>query len=448
MALPLNMPSRPKIFSRDFIVGQIAVVATANVFAQLLATAVSPVIARLYSPTDFGVFSVYTAFVTVVLVFSGLRYEYAISLPKDTGTATRLLMIALSGGLINAGILVILTLLLGRAVGKWTHLPNYHLLWFVPLGLLAGTAYQCLSYWAIRMERFTLISRTTVWQSITKIGIQLSTGALGLGPVGLLLGDSVGRAAGVFQIGRDAYRHSREFFHEATPDNIWQALVRYRQFPLVAAPAALFNVAALQMPQIAFAVLYGAREAGQLGLATRVVGIPIAVLAAAVAQVFLSHASRMAREHPEHLRKFFVTTASGLAVVGIPAAALLWFVAVPLFARVFGSQWRESGVYCAILCAPLAAEFIVSSISQIVYVLEKNAWQLIADISRTSIIAAVFILAHLLNWGPGFTLRVHASAMVLAYVCTFAMYGIAVYRFTSNACAPAGMLAVSEGQNS
>lgn len=444
MALTLNMPRWATLFSRALIVRQIAVIATANAGAQLLATAVSPIIARLYSPTDFGVFSVYTALLTVALVFSGLRYEYAISLPKDSGTACRLLIIALTWGLINAGLLAICTLFLGPAVGRWTHLPNYHLLWFVPVGLLAGTAYQCLSYWAIRMERFNLISRTTVWQSVTKVGIQLSTGAVGLGPVGLLIGDAVGRAAGVFRIGREAYRHSREFFGDATPDNFWRTMVRYRHFPLVAAPAAIFNVAALQLPLIAFAVLYGTREAGQLGLAIRVVAIPISLLAAAVAQVFLSHASRMAREHPEHLRKFFVATSSGLAALGIPAAALLWFAAVPAFTRVFGSQWRESGFYCAILCAPLAAEFIVSSISQIVYVLEKTTWQLIADISRTTLIAAVFCAAHMLNWGPGFTLKIHAAVLVLAYIGTFGMYCIAVYRCTGILV---GTLATSEGQS-
>lgn len=60
---------------------------TGNVLAQLIGIIFIPVITRLFTPDDFGI---YTLFITIVVflgIFSTLRYEIAIALPSDNKKA-------------------------------------------------------------------------------------------------------------------------------------------------------------------------------------------------------------------------------------------------------------------------------------------------------------------------------------------------------------------------
>src|SRR5438093_12405217 len=81
---------------RSTFLGSVLTMAGGNALGQALTVAVSPVLTRIYSPTDFGVLAVQVSLLSIILIFAGLRYEFAIPLPKDDGTAAALLTLALS----------------------------------------------------------------------------------------------------------------------------------------------------------------------------------------------------------------------------------------------------------------------------------------------------------------------------------------------------------------
>jgi O-antigen/teichoic acid export membrane protein len=49
---------------------------------QAITVLVSPILTRLYTPEDFGVFGVYASILGIVTVVASLRYEYALPLPE------------------------------------------------------------------------------------------------------------------------------------------------------------------------------------------------------------------------------------------------------------------------------------------------------------------------------------------------------------------------------
>jgi len=59
-------------------------------FAQALAIISSPILTRLYSPEEFGVFALYNSVVAVFLVFASGKYEYAFVLPSNKKEAENL----------------------------------------------------------------------------------------------------------------------------------------------------------------------------------------------------------------------------------------------------------------------------------------------------------------------------------------------------------------------
>jgi len=79
----------------------------------------------------------------------------------------------------------------------WTNAPALRpYLWLLPLSLAAAGLYQVLNFWALRCKAFTSIAHTRLAQGMGTVASQVSIGLVTLGPLGLLVGDVVGRAAG------------------------------------------------------------------------------------------------------------------------------------------------------------------------------------------------------------------------------------------------------------
>ncbi len=65
------------------VMRNIAVLVTGNVIAQILMILTSPVITRLYTPVDFGLFTIFISIVSVLIPGVSGKYEVAMVLPKD-----------------------------------------------------------------------------------------------------------------------------------------------------------------------------------------------------------------------------------------------------------------------------------------------------------------------------------------------------------------------------
>ena len=62
---------------------------TGTTIAQAIPIAISPILTRIYTPEDFGVFALYISISTIFAVIVTGRYELAIMLPKKNKDADR-----------------------------------------------------------------------------------------------------------------------------------------------------------------------------------------------------------------------------------------------------------------------------------------------------------------------------------------------------------------------
>jgi len=184
----------------DLFLRNILVLSGGSAIGQVITLGTLPIITRLYSPVDFGIFSVYTSIVAMVLLILSMTYERAIPLPESDKAASHVVMLSL-------GVCVIMSLVLAAAIytlhsplSRWMSEPDmkpYFLL--IILSFLGGGFYQVLNYWSVRKAYFKPLSRTRYSQSISQVASQLLYGAcISTGPMGLVLGDILGRATGVY----------------------------------------------------------------------------------------------------------------------------------------------------------------------------------------------------------------------------------------------------------
>jgi O-antigen/teichoic acid export membrane protein len=149
-----------------------------------------------------------------------------------------------------------------------------------------------------------------------------------------------------------------------------RAFKKYDRFPKFSTFDALANSAGIQLPLIIIAAMAVGPEAGFLLLAMRTMQAPMGLIGAAVSQVYISHARDELRKG--NLGDFTAGILGGLARTGVGPLILLGGMAPPVFAFVFGEEWRRAGELVVWMTPWFAFQFLSSPISMVMHV--RN-WQ-------------------------------------------------------------------------
>ncbi|WP_417811829.1 lipopolysaccharide biosynthesis protein [Thalassospira alkalitolerans] len=311
-------------------------------FAQLLLVIALPFLTRLYSPEDFSALAIYVAVLTMVQVVACLRLELAVPLPEDNVVAANLLALSLLFVTLISGFTAIFLFFAGTkfltAIG---YLELASVSWLLPFGIFLAGSYQAMQFWSTRHKRFSTIARTRIMQAVIGLSVQFGLGVTSVGSIGLNLGHALMVGAGATNLARQAWRLEREILVKISRKGMEQALNMYRRFPLYSTWEALANTAANQVPVLLIAAWGVGSEAGFIFLATRVLGRPVTLIAGSVRQVHMSRASEEMRKG--NLASFTTEVLSGLARVSIAPLVFLAFIAPPVFALIFGDEWRRAG---------------------------------------------------------------------------------------------------------
>jgi O-antigen/teichoic acid export membrane protein len=351
--------------------GNIAKLAGGVAVGQGIAILASPVLTRLYEPSEFGVLAVYTAIVGIIGAMASLSYHQAIPLPENDGDAANIFGLSLF--IIVATFLVssIAIFIVGKQVVDQLGVPELAAyLWLIPLGILGLSTYETVTQWAIRQKSFPVIARTSAAKGIVQSGTQLIAGFAGAGPIGLLLGQLFGQWTGAVRLLRNALRKSGAAFRGVTLAGAKEASQNYFKFLRFTSPSIVFNVAGRDSPPLILAYFFGSSVAGMFALGERVLMIPVTLIAKSASQVFVSSAAQFHREgrlaiEVEHLFDRMLRLAlAPVVILGISAPALFSFV--------FGEQWTEAGHYVRWLSAWLLFVFISRALTPVVFVLERQ----------------------------------------------------------------------------
>ena len=227
------------------------ILGTGTIFSQLLNIITIPILTRLYSPADFGLLGIFTAVLTVIMTFISFRYEYAIPVPKDTENAAHLLVLCI---VIICSVSLVLSVLLLLFGSYFSALFNLQTLapffWLLLLGCLGAGMYQALNYWIIRRQDYATITYTQINQSISGNVSKLFFGILGLGSLGLLLGQVISNTSGVGSFVKKIRLSDRNSFTSISFSGLKRVAREYRDFPLFSVPGNLILQLSIAIPDI------------------------------------------------------------------------------------------------------------------------------------------------------------------------------------------------------
>lgn len=346
---------------------------TGTVFAQILLILVAPILTRLYTPLDYGVFNLYTSIGSILAVIACLRYEGAIVLPKNDKDAANVLTICITICLCVAVFILVIVSFFRESIADLFHAPSLSFwLWFMPLSIIAFGLFMAFNYWSTRRKQFKRLAIRQVTNSTVTALTQISMGAaLHIGPGGLIGGSLIGQLAATGRLAWQIYKdEGKQIISFINKKSMKHMASRYRRFPLYDSWSALLNTSSNLLPALLLAYFFNPVVVGLYALGNRVLGVPMGIIGSAISQVFFPRAVEARRAG--ELNHIAYNMFNSLLSIGSVPILLIAVVAPDLFEIVFGPEWVIAGDYVRWLSVFMLFSFISSPISSIYSVLERQ----------------------------------------------------------------------------
>ncbi len=365
------------------------ILVSGTVIAQIITYALSPLISRLYSPSEMSFLTLFIRIISFLAVLSTARYEIAFPIPKRDEHAFTLYKSTFLFSVFISLISILFVLIIDYYDIKQEFLNP--ILYYIPIGIfLVAYNNQGLN-WAIRIRDFKAINLSKILQSSFNSILCVLVGFMSFGVNGLLISFLVSLLLSnypfikVFIEKKISYKN----FNSIGRNKVMLKL--FSEFPKINLPHVLMDLTKDLI--IAFYLIYkfDKEVLGLFDLSYRMLRIPIGLIGVSISQVLFKNTIDLAAEN-KNIYKTVRNTISILFLISILPFGVLYFYGEEIFSFIFGEVWREAGVYSEIMAPWLMINFILSPVSQIPTVLKKQKmFFLLSAISTIMLLFTMFL---------------------------------------------------------
>ncbi|GEN29663.1 teichoic acid transporter [Halovibrio variabilis] len=320
-----------------------------------------PILARIYSPEDFGVLALYTAFIAILVPVMTLRYVQAIPLPKTDVMAFNLFSVCLKLIVLFSIVLTVVLVMWGESVLGWFDmealLPWW---WLIVLGVAGAALYELLSLWATRKKDYKVISKTQFTQSLIGTLVKIGLGIFALKPGGLIIGQFLSQSAGVTSFIKNARSDFRSYIPKIRYRKEKFVVQYYQVFVWYRLPSQVLMVLSVQAPVIMMATLFSPVAVGQFSLAKMALMVPASLIGTATSTAYYAEIAAIGKRDFNKIKRISINVAKNILLISFLPLLLLTILAPWLFITIFGEDWYAAGEYAQVL-APYILVMLVST---------------------------------------------------------------------------------------
>ncbi len=398
------------------ILKNMMILASGTAGAQVIAFAAMPIITRIYSPSDFGVLSIFIAILSLLVPFATFRYSVAIPLPRRSQTAVSVLALSV---LLSFAVAIFMTIVLFFSADYIFELFSVSVLkkywWLLPIAILGAGAYEALVSWSTREKQFKIIAKTKMTQSIASSIVKIVLGFLAFKPFGLLIGHVVAQVAGIGSIVSQSQAVFLQNKKHITLSRIFFLAKRYSDFPKYQIASRFLLAFASQTPLMFVAWMYDSETTGQLALALMVLGIPIALIGSTMGQAYYGEIAKIGKKNILKIKEITFSIIKKLFVLSIVPFLILVLFGDLLFSFVFGDSWTQAGVFSSILAFYLVAQFMSAPIINLVNLYEKQKRLFLFNLQRLVLIVLIFLISYYMNLDINYSVFLFSIVIGLHY---------------------------------
>ncbi len=329
-----------------------------NTISQAIGLLICPLLTRLFSPDEFGVFNLFLSIGGVLVLFANAEFHNSIMLPRSEYKAVACLHLGAittvgSCLLFFFGVSVIFCL--GVDVG-----PIGYWLYAVPVYSFFLAIWNMLNNWYARKKHFWQMSFFQVSQSVGNAVLKSVFGWTKLRFNGLILGTIIGLLVALLLSVATSCRVLRPLLRFD-----WLACrvmaKKYVNFPKYSLPRSLVNFLSGNLPILLLSPYFSMDRIGLFGMALMLAFRPINMVSTSLYQIFYQRSAEKYRNR-EPLMPFFRLFTRNTLLLLVPTFFVLFLILPWLVSFLFGVKWMETGFYIRMMLPWLLVSSLVAPI--------------------------------------------------------------------------------------
>jgi len=334
---------------------------TGTTIAQAIPIAISPILTRIYTPEDFGVFALFIAITSILSVIVTGQYELAIMLPCNEKSAFNIVALSILINIILSFVIFLVIIIFKSSI--LTLLGNNKLvewLYIIPISIFLIGLVNTLNYWLNAQKQYKQLSMNKIIQSGSNSTSNLILGFSKLGYDGLIISQILAQTIVAAILLKKAY--DNKYIKYIKKFKIIALTKRYIKFPKITMFQSLFSTFSNQFPIFMITYFFTAKDVGYYSFAIKMISMPISLVSTSLYQVFFQSFSKVKNKEIFFKNKFLK-----INLIFLPLFITLWFILPSLFSFIFGREWIVAGEYAQILLPLLYLKFISNLFTTTIY---------------------------------------------------------------------------------
>lgn len=347
-------------------------ISTGTVIAQIVPLVLYPLLARIYTPEDFGLLAIILAVVPILTItFTGM-YEGGILVSESKKEAANLVFFIL----FRSFIVFCIVMLLYFIVNHFTYLfpeSNHSLIkifYVVPICALSLVFFNCFNEWCVTYKYFINLSFNKMFFT-SSIGLsKIFFGLTKFIDEGLIFGDLLGKVLTAKYSVFIALKKDSKYFFQVNFKKFKYLRQKFINFPKFLLPDQLVNNLSGSVHVFFIGLFFGNEELGYFAMAASLLTVPVTVITAAVKDVFREKANREYKISG-NCRPLIISTIKPITFISLIFFIPIYFILPQAFVIGLGDQWINSGIYAQILVPMYITNFISMSFGGILIISDK-----------------------------------------------------------------------------
>jgi O-antigen/teichoic acid export membrane protein len=346
---------------------------------QALSFFMFPILAKIYSPEEFGVFAVFLSISSVVSSVITGRYELAIAIPSKDSDAANITGLSIFLSAIISILLPIIFLLFNKKINYYTNNILFTNFFYVmPFYFFIISFYRIMDYWSFRNEYYKKISIYRIFEKLFILFFQLFFPfVFFIQYKSIIFGEIVGKTFSCLLVIYLLKDSLRKHIFSVSWKNIVLLSKEYINFPKFYVPSYFLTTFTVQVPVFMIEIFFGNKIVGFFSLTERFLRAPCILLGANIHDLFRQ---KLASKDKNVFHSTFMGTLKLLFFIGLLIFIPLYFIMPIVFKFLFGEKWLDSGIYAQIMIPMIFIQFISTSVSPVLLILKKQKTQFIIEL--------------------------------------------------------------------
>jgi len=339
----------------------VAIVATGSAGVQIIVIIFSPIITRIYGPSEFGVLGTFLSIASIFISLSTLAYSLAIILPKAEEDAVGLTKLSILISIITTSIVSVFIWLYADWLvmkwgGTWESAGKYFI--FIPIVMLFSGWLDIAKQWIIRKKEYSKAAFIAIANGFIAYSFMVSIGLFYPVAIVLILVTCIGYLMHALMIRLIVFSNINYSYSPRSDNSKLIFLVKkYSDFPIYRVPQNIINGLSQVFPVIMLSYFWGFESVGFYVIAKMVMGVPSVLVGKSVADVFYQKYMEYRHNRIDGFH-LVVKATLGLFVVGLIPYSIIVIFGPWLFSFAFGHEWSKAGEYAQWLAPFFFLNFI------------------------------------------------------------------------------------------